>query len=180
LARDGVAIALLGLSGEGKSTLAGELISRGWRLLSDDVLPFRIAQACAHIRAGAAQLKLSKSAAARLTDACGCTGRLDPNMGKWIFRFDSPRREYPLAAMFQLNRWRHGPLRLSRFDSVRAGLVIQGSYYNDALRPKRVLERQFDAAFDLARRVPVWKLRYPTGYTRISKTAEAIEKTVGL
>lgn len=47
-ALDGRAVLLAGAWGSGKSTLVNDLCARGWRYLSDDVVPFDPRTACAH------------------------------------------------------------------------------------------------------------------------------------
>lgn len=177
LGLDGEAVAFLGPSGEGKSTLAAALIRRGWALLSDDVLPFRAGRSGVLVSPAGGELKLSHRAL-RVLGRSGPRGEFDPNLRKWIVRFPSPDRRYELKAAILLSRGSRRAPRLRRLRGAQAALVIQSSFYNEVLRPRRVLRKQFSAAAELAGRMPVWRLRYPSGLRMLPRLARRVESCV--
>ena len=84
LVRDGYAIALLGESGQGKSTLAAAMIQAGWKLLTDDVAAFRGHEVLPAIQ----RIKLTpKAAAATIGIRDGFP--IDDERGKWSYRLDA-------------------------------------------------------------------------------------------
>ena len=171
------AIAFLGLSGAGKSTLAAALIARGWRLLCDDTLPFLVRRHEVFVRAGASRLKLSdRNLVASPSRAV--SQEYDPNLEKWVFTFPSIEGSLPLAGLFVLCRVKRGRERLTSLRGAKAAAIIQASFYNEILRPRHVLRRQMTEAARLAIRVPIWNLKYPTGFHHLSGVCALIEKRV--
>lgn len=67
VARNGAGLILAGPKGSGKSTLAAHLCERGWRLISDDVVPIRLTRGEAHAVPSFPQIKLQKEVARRVS-----------------------------------------------------------------------------------------------------------------
>jgi len=84
VALDGGAVAFLGGSGWGKSTLAGALYRRGHRLIADDVLAVSDAADGPCAWPGIPQLKLWPDTAAALGDAVEPLPRLEPRRDKRV------------------------------------------------------------------------------------------------
>lgn len=178
LDQGGRALALLGPSGQGKSTLAAFLLRRdpSVRLLTDDLLYVNCGAttACALRESGAARLKLSR----RSRERCGfARAEFDANLEKEIVAFPEQRgglRRVPLAAFVQLARGTRRR-RLVRVRGARAALVLMANVYNEILRPPRVLRRQFELCTALAGIVPVYRLEYPSGWNRLPAVSRRIE-----
>lgn len=181
--RGGRALALLGPSGEGKSSMAAKLIRRGWRLLGDDALPFEVLRGRAWAWSRASHLKLAPDAERRLAASGGLHGlekEFDPNLDKWIFRFPKSGSRAPLSAACLLARREggRGEPRLARLRGARAALVLKACFYNRLILTPGVLRRQFDLACRLAEAVPVWKLSYPGGLGRLDRVCDAVERSL--
>lgn len=67
--RDGVSLALLGRSGQGKSTLATMLCAAGGRLVTDDVLRVDWVDELAHCRLGVTEIRLREGSRSLADDA---------------------------------------------------------------------------------------------------------------
>jgi len=128
----------------------------------------------AGVKCKAPLLKLSPTAS-RLLAGVSPRKEFDPNLEKWIYRFAPVKDRFPLQAIVFLSRKAKGPVKRKRLHGAVAALTLQASFYNEILRPRRVLRRQFRLAARLARLVPVWKLSYPTGFRHLNRVVEAIE-----
>ncbi|MHB8235245.1 MAG: hypothetical protein ACYDHT_11395, partial [Solirubrobacteraceae bacterium] len=115
--RDGEAIALLGPSRAGKTSLALELCGRGAGFLADDVLALE-AQAeglLAHPGTSLAGVAPDGAAPVGATD-CDTRGEIAVNAGERLLRMPGAAAAAPLAALFFLDRRADGPRR-PRFES---------------------------------------------------------------
>ena len=161
---DDQAIAFLGDSGYGKSTLAATFLQRGYPLLTDDVLALEFRDKRIWARPGIARVKLNPDSA----DALLCGSRaiqMNSFTSKMIFplnRAQHLNRVVPLQALYVL------PLKASRSRiKVRrlAGRsaffpIIQNTFNDTVLHPYR-LKQQFVFADRLTRMVPINQLSYP-------------------
>ena len=159
----------------GKSTLAAYLLRNGWKVLSDDAMPVEVFGSRILVRPGAPHLKLTRRSAEHL---CGesYSKAFDPNFEKWVVMFPEARGPSDLEGFILLSRVSNGPVRLERLKGARAALILQASFYNQTMRSPRVLERQFRLAVQLARLVPIWRLRYPTGFRNLRQAAAVLER----
>ena len=184
LERNGRAIALIGASGEGKSTLAAYLLKNdsSIRLLSDDLLYLKMIKGKAWVMLSkeAPRLKLSRETFLRF----GFNGRdgygtqFDPNLEKEIILLpsgESHRRLVPLVAIVQLNRNSSG-LRLEKIKGAKAALTLLANIYNEILRPPRVLKNQFELCATLGRLVPIGKLSFPSGFKALPTIAHRMNR----
>ncbi|MBI2889196.1 MAG: hypothetical protein HYY13_00250 [Nitrospirae bacterium] len=170
IAKGTAAVALLGPSGAGKSTLAAYLVRRGWHPLSDDVLWLKLR------RDGVwptRTLPWLKRVPAKGGISRGVV--FDPNLGKEILipgRTAGPRR---VRAFVRLDRRPRGRVQVERLRGARAAAVLAVNVYNELLRPPRVRVAQLQWACRLAERVPVWRLRFPSGMVHLPRVAGTIQ-----
>ena len=184
LETNGRAMAFIGPSGEGKSTLAAYLLKNhpAIRLLSDDLLYTEKINGKVRVvpSGNVPRFKLSREALLRfgLDKRPGYKSQYDPNLEKEILQFPyqtHPRRHLPLVAIVQL--YREGPgLSLKKIKGAKAALTLMANIYNEILRPPRVLKNQFELCVALSRLVPVWKLRYPSGFNALPKVTQRLEQ----
>jgi len=184
LEKNGRAMAFIGPSGEGKSTLAAYLLKNdpSIRLLSDDLLYTERNKGQVRVvpSANVPRLKLSREAFLRsgMDGRHGYETQFDPNLEKQILQFPYQTHRshhFPLVAIVQL--YREGPgLILRKIKGAKAALTLMANIYNEILRPPRVLKNQFELCVVLSRLVPVWKLRYPSGFNALPRVTQRLEQ----
>jgi hypothetical protein len=162
---DGGAVAIVGDSGQGKSSLAAELILCGAELVADDVLALELGADAVIAHPGPGLMSLRRATA----------GRMKPaelrSLGKRVgadaqaLRLGVARRELPLplAAVYLL-RTAPPPKRV-RLTAVPAPdpRELLGSTYNFALTAPARLIRQLEVCAAVARSVPVVVVSIPAG-----------------
>lgn len=168
----GGVVALCGVSETGKSTLARALAERGHAIWADDAVVFENA------RSGVRALPVPFIL------------RLLPDARSFFQPIASPvdakeepvpmrpgRRWAPLAAVFLLER-SGGPTRPSRLGAGAAFAdVLEHARcfaIGDAERRRRLAEHYLD----LVRRVPVYRVRFRTGFEHLRELVEHVERVV--
>ncbi len=173
---DGKAIALLGDSGYGKSTLAAAFLTRGYPLLTDDLLMLEFRDQTVLAHPSLARIKLTPQSA----DAFFQGRRSIPMNGfthKMIFALDQHQHmphPVPLFAMYLL------PVKSGKSVSMRqvrgrAGFlpIIQNTFNNSVLTPQRI-KRQFAFSSHLVKTVPVKRLSYAKRLDYLPSVVDAI------
>jgi hypothetical protein len=175
------AVALLGDSGYGKSTLAAALVSAGGRVLTDDLLVVQRRDDRYLAYAGPPRLKLFPDSAELLTLPRSGRERMSPLTSKmvvplsgasaWeaatplsvIYLLPSPESERPAAGVsFETRSSAQGALDL-----------IANTINTDVIHADR-LTAQFRFATDLAHAVPVRSLQFPRGLQYLPEVVSAI------
>jgi hypothetical protein len=171
------AVAFLGDSGLGKSTLAATFLERGYTLLTDDVLALEFGGKSVWARPGIARVKLNPDTA----DAVFGGRRSIPMnsfTSKMIFPLNDAQhgnRLVPLQALYVLP---HKPSKsriLIRRLSGRSSFlpIVQNTFNDTVLHPDR-LKQQFAVAARLASLIPIKRLSYPKRLDMLSAVADAI------
>jgi ABC-type uncharacterized transport system YnjBCD ATPase subunit len=183
LERDGRAFALLGPSGAGKSTLAAFLISRGARLVTDDMLRLTFSGGRAVAHHGPHRLKLFDDQARLLLPDSVAAGHFNGLSGKLMVepREDSTdrARPRPLAAMF----WLGDPPQPDEVGSARlAGTALARALLSSAMNiryhaPDR-LARQMRFVARVAETVPVHALAYPRRHELLGCVDDEIRRVL--
>jgi hypothetical protein len=173
---DGRALAFVGPSGQGKTTLATLVALHGARLLTDDVLTVDPGPPVTCL-GGATELRL-REAAASLADTApaGATRRTaDDRMALTLER--APAVPYPLAAIVVPNPSRTDPeLQLTLVEpslALMAMLAIPRVY---GWATRDVLARDFATLSALTNAVPVYKAVVPWGPPFDPTIAEALTR----
>lgn len=158
-------VALCGSSGAGKSTLAAALYGAGCPVLSDDLLPVRIAHVPgsaprASGLAGFGQLKLSAEPAQRFEIAEQALPRLHPEIPERYY--PAPRGfcsgELPLAGVYLIDREAPLGVAMPLQPSQACVELLRFTYAVDLLRDRGAQGRHFETCADLAMVVPVSRL----------------------
>ena len=154
------ALAFVGRSGMGKSTLATLLCAGGAQLISDDVL--RIDGGRCFVGATETRLRPSASAAA---DARGVQGIRDTVDGRLAIELGTPQRDtFPVAGIVVPNINRDGQsVTAERIPPLEATLVLSRFPRVLGWRDADSARRQFELLSELAATVPVWRGRIPWG-----------------
>ncbi len=139
----GRAVAILGLSGSGKTTAAQALINRDWRLVSDDVLTF---DDDLRVVPGPPWMRF-------LPDHGGAWPGI-PDLGGKL-RVHPPTRSHPvpLVAMVIMAP-EHG--RCIRLSGTSAAAAILQQVYNPVLTHVGQVQRRFDLVHHLADCIPIY------------------------
>ncbi len=151
------AVAVAAHSGTGKSTTAGALVSRGYSLLTDDVLAVDLAGAVPVIWPGGSNLKLWPASA----EALGHDAEALPTIGtryvKRVLDVEPATKPVPLRGLYVLAA-EAGPTVEAMGRPQAVGEVMSRSYCSELLRLEGA-GRNLKEAADLVQRVPVRWLR---------------------
>lgn len=174
IAVGGRAIAILGASGHGKSTLAGALIALGGAPLTEDLL--RLGQGPAGFQAepGAPMLHLLEDAYRHLAPRLPDGSARPSGDGKVRLTLSGDAAPVPLAALYVLEPpGRGGEASLGRLSGPSAiGALAEHLYGSRWVRPVGAEDLAFCAR--LARDVPVFALSRPWALDGILATAELV------
>lgn len=159
-----VAIAFMGASGMGKSTLATVLCAQGARLITDDVLRLARDGDAFRCHYGPGELRLRPAAAA-------LAGQFAPECadasadGRTTLRLEAPTAELPrLAAIFIPRPSREATeLCVERLSLLQASFHLNGFTRVIGWQVEGPLRRQFEWFGELTQHVPVAKLTVPWG-----------------
>jgi hypothetical protein len=153
VAVNGQAIALVGGSGAGKSTIAAELILRGAQLVADDVLALGGGDGRVVAYPGLGLMSLRRPGVDRL--APSLLRRIGEPIGgnEHSIRLAVARREeqLPLGAVYLLKRGSSPLTVLTRPDPAQ----LIGATFNAQIRPRSGLVRQLEVCAQIARSVRV-------------------------
>ncbi len=176
---DGEAIALLGDSGYGKSTLAAAFLQAGHGLLTDDLLLLRPGKHGMEAYPGPPRIKLFPAAARRLLKTVTEGVPMNAGTRKKIIPLDAERLSpVPLRAIYVLappHETRGS--RSVRIESIaprEAFLALIANTFNRRIGHSGRLRRQVSANALLMGAVPVKKLSYPRSFARLPQVIEAI------
>jgi len=179
VARPGRCVALMGESGSGKSTLAAYLVSRGARLVTDDLLRVAIDGPRVSAYPGPRRIKLMPDSKARYLGAQAQGVPMHPLSGKYILPLEADMvYEGPVTLdELILLDWPEEAVPQPRIETptprdamlrVIAGTCV--TRVTDAAR----LARQFAFAQELVERLPVRRLLQPNDLDRLPETAALI------
>lgn len=179
------AVAFLGGSGRGKSTLAASLWAAGCPLVTDDCLRIedrrgRLVAIPSHpaIRLWPSTLRrlAIESATARRTAHYADKVRIPADACQRAFA----RRPVPIAGVYVLSSARAARGRaLVRIDplSARDALVeLIAHLYRLDVGSRETLRRDFNRLAEIARRLPVRRLHVPRGLARLREVRDAIQR----
>lgn len=178
---DGQAVAFLGDSGFGKSTLGAAFVKAGFTILTDDLLVIERKERQFMAHPGPARLKLMPESADVLLPGHGASVTMNPATAKLVlslgnrqaWRSPAPTDSlYILAApdptaCVQTPEIRH----LSRRDAC---ISLVRNTFNTVIQGPARQARQFKMATELAASLEIRSLVYPRGLQRISEVVDAI------
>lgn len=177
------AVAFLGMSGQGKSTMIASFLRRGAALLTDDALPLRIEAGVAYGVPGPPHMKLWDATAEHALHLDGNLPALSALAEKKYLALDQ-RYEYapaaaPMRAIYVLQRYdpiasHRTDVRVQRLGSRESlAALLSHALLRDCLLP--VEEGAFLPLFaHTIRQAPVRALTYPSGFEYQDAIHEAI------
>jgi len=173
LARHSRALAILGNSGDGKSTLALQLCSGGWRLVADDQAVIEWTERGPAVHSGRGALRVSWEVLSHFgeTSAIGTTNEC---RDKLLFRPGTPFSEQtPLSCLYVLGQAEQ--IRCTRIPPQDAfAQLVQHSFMGSLLTSSDSLALHFLQCADLAERLPVRRLERPQSLAMLARLAKVI------
>ncbi len=175
---DGRAIAFMGRSGEGKSTLAAAFHDRGRRILSDDVCAVTRGDAGFIAQPGIPRLRLWRDAVERSGRVTDGHERAFDALDKYTVQTDRAARSdaLPLRAVYLLSRQEEADFHIRPLSVAQAFQALSENTYRGAfVRIVGDPRAHFDACVALSREVPVFEFVRPWDAARIEETTGRIE-----
>lgn len=176
LARDGVAILLLGASGAGKSTLSGALRRRGYRVLSDDLGVIDLSTGGCLVRCGLPHLKLRQDSEAALGTSNDGQATWSAFAGKTIQTLETEASgdSVPARALYVLEP---GPeIALDALVEREALLaLIRHAHLPRSLDVTGCAARHFHQAGRIVREVPLYRLVRGTRLSTLPTLVHTVE-----
>lgn len=171
------AIAILGESGQGKSTLACGFLAKKYKLLSDDLIVFD--RELSLLEPSLQRMKLYPDSADGRT-YLGERIPLSPYTEKALFKLDSNQfasHPAPMRAFFILNERRSQP-HIERLDFLSATKELAGHFFNTVTSDSKRQQQQFQFVAELASRFPVFKLWLGEGLSTTDQSIALIEDQI--
>jgi hypothetical protein len=169
----------MGESGAGKSTLAAFLVSRGARLVTDDLLRLAIDESGVKAYPGPRRIKLMPDSRERCLGGEAEGVPMHPLSGKFILPLGPELVHEGMATLDELILldWPEEEVTEPRMDTPTARdamlRVIAGTGVTRVTDAAR-LARQFRFAQDLVERIPVRRLLQPNDLDRLPETAALV------
>ena len=174
LERDDRAVALLGRSGQGKSTLAAAMLTRDWRIMTDDLMVVDGTDALP----GMPRIKLFPRAANLL----GLRGEpIAKGSTKEVISLPTSMfcaEQVPLERIYALRNTQAVRCSIRRLSAKRALLTLTSNTFNTRVTEGGRLRQQFAESTRLALSVPVRSLSYPRTMKVLTEACAAIERDV--
>lgn len=176
---DGAAVAFLGVSRRGKTTMAGAFARAGYPFLTEDVVDLEPVDGGYLIRPSHAQLRLfHDSASFLLGQEPGWTEEDGKNPLSAGEALPHGERPMPLTHLFLLGPGDSDGLLLQRLSPAAAmAELIQHSFVLD-VEDRRRLGAHFQRIGALAERVSCYNLDYPRSYDQLADVMQGIVRQV--
>jgi hypothetical protein len=186
IALDGrTAAAFIASSGTGKSCMAAALIQNGAALLTDDLVPLEARGESFLARPGFPQMRMWPDEASAFLDRWEHLPRVSPKVDKrWVpigpDGFGSFHdTSLPLGCLYLLERQPGGEASIEICEmSPRDALIelLRHSFTPLLVEAAGLQPARFDLLSRLVLQVPVKRLRYPSGFDRLPRVAEAVRR----
>lgn len=161
---DGRGLAFVGHSGMGKSTLAVASCAAGARLIAEDIVAVSTPEASPHCLPGNTDIRLRKGSVSLLERMAGAERVVTPDGREGVRPPLSDDEPVPLHTLVIPRPSRKAPhLTVDCMPPVSALFRLMNFPRLNGLIEPRVVQRQFQATGDIARRVPVLVVTVPWG-----------------
>jgi hypothetical protein len=184
---DGGAVALLGNSGYGKSSLGAAFLKAGASLLTDDLLVVRERDDGWISYPGPARIKLFPEAAQSFFGNQVIGTPMNPFTSKLVVPLDLDklaRTTVSLRAIYLLppptTRSRSHKVTVRRRSQRQACVDLIANTFNTVIRTPDRLKQQFSLAMRLATTIPVKSLSYKRELSRLPEVVEAVREDLKL
>ena len=181
IAVDGGAVAFVGDSGFGKSSMGAAFLQAGHRLLTDDLLVLKRDSERLYAYPGPCRIKLFPAIAGAVLAEMANGVAMNPLTPKLVIPLAPDQhccRPVPLRAIYVLSppspRSTSKRVTIRRLSQRRAFLaMLQNTFNCRVLDPER-LKRQFAMAAQLAQSIPIKRLSYPRNLSLLPLAREAV------
>jgi hypothetical protein len=178
---NGEAVAFLGNSGMGKSTLAACFLEAGYGLLTDDLLILKPKSGVFMAYPGPQRIKLYPRLASRFLGTASNGVAMNSESGKLVLPLHETRtstRPTPLKALYTLaaprQLARKHPIRIQKLTARESFLeLVKNTFNSKVVNPDR-LRRQFKQTAQVVSQMLVNKLWYPRVLARLPAVRDAI------
>ena len=165
---DGQAIAFLGRSGFGKSSLAAAFLADGHHLLTDDMLLLRYVDQGYEAQTGPRRIKLFPKMARRFLAATAGAAPMNTETEKLVLPLSADSQRYtsaPLRALYMLDsprktRRKQG-IELIPLTTREAFIALVRGTFNPLISDSDRLQRQYNQCLSFASQVPARRISYP-------------------
>lgn len=181
VACDGLALALIGIKGAGKSTTAAALVGEGWRSVADDVAALRFESSRILVNPGYPRMRLDPITIRTFFGEQRPMSRVYSHVDKHYLELDDRpgSRDFssvplPLAGVFFLgSRSLNGQCR-SEAVSQGQGLIqlVKNTIGNYVVIDPAAQARELEQMSALARRVPLRSLSVPDGLDALARVSD--------
>jgi len=176
---DGAAVAFLGDTGYGKSTLAAAFLQRGHRLVTDDLLVLSIGRDGFLAHPGPPRIKLFPDIARTVLGPHASGTPVAPTTLKLVIPLrgrDAAPAAAPLKTIYMLSAPERRPsgIAIRRMSKRQACLALLRNAFNTTVVDPERLRRQFAFATAVAARVPIKRLTYPRTIGALAPACDAI------
>ena len=178
------AYAFVGLSGSGKTSIAAQLVARGARMLTDDVLALEPAGGELRAHAGPARISIERAE----LDGLGADGRKrlgDPldtptEDGKVQLETRPETRPVPLGGVFLLGRTSSGGVAVKRDPENRTQALLAAAFLGYLMLPRR-LALHLEVCAEIAAGVPTFSVQIgeTTAASEVAETIESLVEPIG-
>jgi hypothetical protein len=172
----GQAVAFLGGSGVGKTTLAARIVARGARLLTDDVLAVDMADGAVRAHRGGAVARVDPRELRTMTaDERRGLGATRARAEKWHVRPTLAPDHLPLGLTYHLvRRPEVDDVEIARVHPYDPSLLLGSAFLSYLVDPKR-LRRQLDVCAAIADTTPLHQVRIGRGATSADVSEAVLE-----
>lgn len=178
------AVAFLGESGYGKSTLAASFLRKGFPLLTDDVLAIREKDGRFFTSPGAAQIKLWPQTAKKILGRSPAGGTMSPVAKKIILPLQRKTMggsacEVKLLYVLWPRFEKGSPaIRIRKLKPQDGVMALIKSSHNLVLQDSRRLSNQVIFASKLAKNVPIRALSFPMDLKKIPAVRDLVLRDI--
>lgn len=183
--RHGEALALVGQSGQGKSTLAASFLASGLRLLTDDLLLVSSGERPPRVYPGPRRIKLLTDAADRILGSAATRVPMNRETDKHVIPVedgDSCPQPARLRGFYVLE---HGEspqaqIRIEPLAGREGFMALVGNTFNRYLTDPARLHRQLAEMTRLLGAVPVKRIVFPPVFERLGEVRDALLADAGI
>ena len=185
LERRGDALALVGESGQGKSTLAASFLTQGLRLLTDDLMLLTPGAPPLLAYPGPPRIKLLPDAADAFLGAGAARVPMNPETDKHVIQIDASKHCRNAGRLRGLYLLEHGEssgdeIRIEPLAGRAAFMALVGHTFNRYLSDPERLRRQMAEVTRILGAVPVKRIIYPPVFARLADVRDALLADAGL
>jgi hypothetical protein len=178
---DGQAIAFLGSSGFGKSSLAAAFLADGHRLLTDDMLLLRRTDGGYQAQPGPSRIKLFPKMARRFLEGTSSAVPMNSETEKLVLPLSADHRQpdpAPLRVLYALSAPREvrrkQRIQITSLTPRETFIELIRGTFNYLITGSERIERQYAECLGVASQVPARRISYPRVLSMLPTVRQAI------